>query len=186
MRATGSFRYNPTPHCRASGLAHNAKSIAKEGVWYFNFEYPIEQERGLDFHEDFFCPFMLKFDLKAGEPAKVIASTLAHRAAGCASSRRRDARRACRQTRCVAAADQFIVRRGQFQSVIAGYPWFADWGRDTMIALPGLTLATGRFSIARDILLAFAGALDQGMLPNRFTDSAHSRIQHRRCHALVF
>ncbi len=56
--------------------------------------------------------------------------------------------------------------------MIAGYPWFADWGRDTMIALPGLTLATGRFSIARDILLAFAGALDQGMLPNRFTDSA--------------
>ena len=55
--------------------------------------------------------------------------------------------------------------------MIAGYPWFADWGRDTMIALPGLTLATGEFNVARDILLAFAGALDQGMLPNRFTDS---------------
>ncbi len=147
-------------------FGHNAKAIDKQGVWYFNFEYPIERERGLDFHEDLFCPFVLRFDLKAGEPATVIASTLAHRVDDAVT------RREAAADPLHAAADQFIVRRGQFQSVIAGYPWFADWGRDTMIALPGLTLATGRFSTARDILLAFAGALDQGMLPNRFTDSA--------------
>jgi glycogen debranching enzyme len=147
-------------------FGHNAKAIAKEGVWYFNFEYPMEKERGLDFHEDLFCPFVLKFDMKSGEPATVVASTLAHHAKDVLPPR------PVAPDPLHAAADQFIVRRGRFQSVIAGYPWFADWGRDTMIALPGLTLVPGRFSIARDILLAFAGALDQGMLPNRFTDSA--------------
>ena len=70
----------------------------------------------------------------------------------------------------VAAADQFIVQRGKLNSVIAGYHWFSDWGRDTMIALPGLTLATGRPEIARNILDAFAKSMDQGMLPNRFPD----------------
>ena len=156
----------PYPSLPRLWFAHNANAIAKESAWYFNFEYPIERERGLDFHEDLFCPFVFKFDMKAEEPATVIASTLAHRVVDAVPEPHAPA------DPLLVAADQFIVRRGQFHSVIAGYPWFADWGRDTMIALPGLTLATGRFDTARDILLAFAGALDQGMLPNRFTDSA--------------
>jgi predicted glycogen debranching enzyme len=88
----------------------------------------------------------------------------------------------------VLAADQFIVRRAlppegdasggkgvaepDGRTVIAGYHWFADWGRDTMIALPGLTLATGRADVARQILLAFARYVDGGMLPNNFPDAA--------------
>ena len=72
------------------------------------------------------------------------------------------------------AADQFIVQRADLKTVIAGYPWFSDWGRDTMIALPGLTLVTGRFEIARDILLAFAHSVDRGMLPNRFPDAGEA------------
>lgn len=76
----------------------------------------------------------------------------------------------------VRASDQFIVRRTRDDgapghTVIAGYPWFGDWGRDTMIALPGLTLATGRYDVARDILLTFARYVDAGMVPNRFPDS---------------
>src|SRR5262249_48093335 len=67
----------------------------------------------------------------------------------------------------VVAADQFIVQRGKESTVIAGYHWFSDWGRDTMIALPGLTLATNRTDVARDILLAFARLVDRGMLPTR-------------------
>ena len=71
------------------------------------------------------------------------------------------------------AADQFLVRRGERDTtVIAGYPWFTDWGRDTMISLPGLCLATGRHEEARGILRAFAAAVDRGMLPNRFQDRA--------------
>jgi predicted glycogen debranching enzyme len=57
------------------------------------------------------------------------------------------------------------------RSIIAGYHWFGDWGRDTMIALPGLTLATGRSDLAREILLAFANYVDGGMLPNNFPDA---------------
>ncbi len=75
-----------------------------------------------------------------------------------------------------AAADQFIVQRtiaqrGNLKTVIAGYHWFSDWGRDTMISLPGLTLVTKRYEIARDILLAFAAVESQGMLPNCFPDA---------------
>ncbi len=72
------------------------------------------------------------------------------------------------------AADQFLVRRGEGSTVIAGYHWFTDWGRDTMISLPGLTLVTGRFDIARSILLEFSKHVSQGMLPNRFPDKGET------------
>ena len=77
------------------------------------------------------------------------------------------------------AADQFIVRRSlpgepEGRSVIAGYPWFSDWGRDTMISLPGLTLATGRPELAARILRTFARFVDRGMLPNRFPDEGQA------------
>jgi predicted glycogen debranching enzyme len=75
----------------------------------------------------------------------------------------------------VLAADQFVVRRSlpgdvEGRSIIAGYPWFGDWGRDTMISLPGLTLVTGRPEVGARILRTFAHYVDQGMLPNRFPD----------------
>jgi predicted glycogen debranching enzyme len=72
------------------------------------------------------------------------------------------------------AADQFIVRRGEGHTVLAGYPWFSDWGRDTMIALPGLTIAADRPEIAASILHTFAQFVDQGMLPNRFPDEGET------------
>jgi predicted glycogen debranching enzyme len=73
-----------------------------------------------------------------------------------------------------AAADAYIVRRGSGRTIIAGYPWFTDWGRDTFISMRGLCLATGRVEHARDILLQWSGAVSQGMLPNRFTDSGEA------------
>src|SRR5881227_541962 len=77
----------------------------------------------------------------------------------------------------ILAADQFIVKRSLAEeadgrSIIAGYHWFGDWGRDTMIALPGLTLTTGRPEIARKILFTFARYVDAGMLPNNFPDAS--------------
>lgn len=153
-------------------FAHNAASLRKEGYWYFNFQYPVEQERGLESLEDLYCPFVLKFDLQAGKSSVIVASTVVHDAAELPVLHSAEiARRAGQIDPLVAAAEQFIVARGAHKTVIAGYPWFTDWGRDTMIALPGLTLATGRFDDARDILLAFAAAIDQGMLPNSFTDA---------------
>lgn len=151
-------------------LAHNATGLRKEGFWYFNFEYPVERERGLESHEDLYCPFALSFTIRPDQAAVVIASTAPHQAAEAEALKAAEiARRTPLSDPLTAAAEQFIVRRGDLHTVIAGYPWFTDWGRDTMIALPGLTLATGRFDIARDILLAFVQVLDQGMLPNSFT-----------------
>src|SRR5205085_91951 len=70
----------------------------------------------------------------------------------------------------VLASDAFIVKRGEGRTVIAGYPWFSDWGRDTMIALPGLALETRRPEIAKSILLEFSKHISDGMIPNRFPD----------------
>jgi predicted glycogen debranching enzyme len=153
-------------------VAHNAKVMAAEGEWYFNFEYPVERERGLDCQEDLYCPCRLEFDVAAEASAVVIASTLSHKASDAAALKAGEIqRRADSSTLLRAAASQFLVKRGELRTVIAGYPWFTDWGRDTMIALPGLTLATGRLDVARDILLEFAGCVDQGMLPNAFPDA---------------
>lgn len=161
-------------------LTHNAQRVEKTGQWYRNFEYAIEQERGFDFQEDLFQPFSLKFDLQ--EDAIVLVSTEAQQLSDALSFRMTEiARREALimqadakddfTKQLVVAADQFIVRRGEGQTVIAGYPWFSDWGRDTMIALNGLTLATNREEIARSILLEFSNHLSQGMLPNRFPDA---------------
>jgi predicted glycogen debranching enzyme len=81
----------------------------------------------------------------------------------------------------VLAADQFVVQRPfdgdpEGRSIIAGYHWFEDWGRDTMISLPGLTLVTGRPEVARKILLTFAAAVSQGMLPNRFPEDGSEPV----------
>src|SRR5882672_2750118 len=163
-------------------LAHNAVELRKTGDWYRNFEYDVERERGLDFSEDLFNPLVLRFDLSLRTQASVIVSTEPREVANV------DEYRQAAITRhrnvlvsspiedtfaqaLAAAADQYIVSRGDQKTVIAGYHWFGDWGRDTMIALPGLTLPTGNFDVARNILRTFAKQVNQGMLPNRFPDA---------------
>ena len=147
--------------------------------WYYRFEYPIEQERGLEFHEDLFTPGAFTVTLEPNSPLAVIASTENPRGRDGLALAAREQRRRERliertplDRRLTLAADQFIVRRGtDRRTVIAGYHWFTDWGRDTMISLPGLCLATHRFDDARRILLAFAESVSDGMLPNRFPDA---------------
>jgi predicted glycogen debranching enzyme len=166
-------------------FGHNADALEESGNWYYGFEYVKELERGLDAHEDLFNPFVLRFKLHAGATATVIASTQPRNAGEETELREDEIRRRedvvsrapsddalIRQL--TAAADQFLVQRGDLNSVIAGYHWFADWGRDTMIALPGLTLIPDRPDIARNILAAFAASVSQGMLPNRFPDAGET------------
>jgi predicted glycogen debranching enzyme len=166
-------------------LAHTAAGVQPVSDWYRNFEYSAEQERGLDFREDLFCPAMMTFDLRQYSRPALIASTEAHEAKAAPRLRAAEIERRRQivaaapagdgfvQT-MVLAADQFLVGRGTESTVIAGYHWFSDWGRDTMIALPGLTLSTGRCDAARSILLAFAESADCGMLPNRFPDAGEA------------
>jgi len=162
-------------------LAHNSTAVESHSDWYRQFFYTIEAERGLDTTEDLFNPAIFTFDIGQTQPAIVIASTEPQRVAN--AGRVRKAEIARRQQiaasapiddpmarQLALAADQFIARRGDGHTVIAGYPWFTDWGRDTMIALAGLTLPTGRAEIAKGILREFAGHVDRGMIPNRFPD----------------
>lgn len=177
----GQADITPYPGLPSLYLAHNAASATQAFEWYRNFEYEQERRRGLDFREDLYHPLTLIFDLSSSQSAIVVASTEPHSASEAAELE--DSERSRRQTilsfapfrdpfveQLTQAADQFIVKRGSGKSVIAGYHWFGDWGRDTMIALPGLTLVTQRFDVAREILLAFAEHVDRGMLPNNFLD----------------
>ena len=166
-------------------VAHNGAQIEKTGLWYRSFELDRERERGLDFVEDLFQPYELRFDLMTNPKADLIAST-EQRDARCVSEYR--GTEVARRRKILAsapadddfvraltvAAEQFIVKRGEQKTVIAGYPWFSDWGRDTMISLPGSTLPTGNFDVARSILKTFAEHVDQGMLPNRFPDAGEA------------
>ncbi len=148
--------------------------------WYYNFLYEAERERGLDCQEDLAAPGVLSWDLADGKAALLL-TTGEHASTELPAvvkpvellNRFREAelkRREHFSSPLQKAADDYIVRRGRAKTVIAGYPWFTDWGRDTFIALRGLCLATGRLEDASDILLAWADSVSEGMLPNRFPD----------------
>jgi predicted glycogen debranching enzyme len=176
-------------------LASSRGEYRAADAWYWNFLHREEAARGLDALEDLWVPgsfsarlevgtpFFFTATAETGEPAagdEVLASLLA-RAGGLLAALPQSAP-AWVQALAI-ASDQFIVRRGELggghggegrtagSTVIAGYPWFADWGRDTMIALPGLTTTLGRFDSAAGILRSWARFVDRGMLPNRFPDS---------------
>lgn len=176
-----SFRmYDGVPelYIRAPGA-----SFRGSADWYYNFIYDAENARGLDDREDLFTPGVLRVELRRGELLAIIGTI--DRATASRDGREMIMREADRRhtliaqktpgvplvERLVMAADQFVVRRGEKgRTVIAGYHWFGDWGRDTMIALPGLCLTTGRHDDAKAILREFASVVSEGMLPNRFPD----------------
>jgi predicted glycogen debranching enzyme len=154
--------------------------------WHWGFRLRAESARGLGDREDLFVPGTLRVSVRPGETVTLRASTELEAPADAAFAMLADRHR---QEELLAAAgvahepewirqlalaaDQFVVRRGAAgggRTVIAGYPWFSDWGRDTMIALPGLATATARHDVARDVLRTFAGFVSEGMLPNRFPD----------------
>ena len=175
----GLTTFRPYQDLPSLHLAHDPAGIDANGFWYHNFQYAIEQERGLDFAEDLFNPCTLTFELNSRTKVSIIASTAKHDAHEADAYRKAEVeRRSAKQTGLVTlltrAADQFIVSRERGETVIAGYHWFADWGRDTMIALPGLTLVNGRWNVAKDILTEFSKHVDQGMLPNRFPDAGEA------------
>ncbi len=158
--------------------------------WHYGFDLAAERRRGLDCCEDHLHAATFHFAIEPGQSLTLIASTDKNpQLNGDAAL---EARRTYDQevlekwskadespdwiNHLVLAADQFIVSRPlpeepEGKTIIAGYPWFSDWGRDTMIALPGLTICTGRSEIARSILRTFARYVDRGMLPNRFPDA---------------
>jgi predicted glycogen debranching enzyme len=163
--------------------------VSPQAVWYRNFFWWQEHERGMDALSDNLYVAEFQVSLRAGETLTLVASTdpqpdldgeSAH-AEKVAYERQLIDQSQVSQgpdwiRQLVLAADQFIVRRALPDqpdgcTILAGYHWFGDWGRDTMISLPGLTLVTGRFEEAAQILRTYARSVDRGMLPNRFPDS---------------
>ena len=160
-------------------------SYTQQPEWYRNFLYEEERVRGLDDTEDLASPGTFTFDLT--DMAVMVLST-GDRAAGAVSQQasagdeaagvvamvttlhERERTRRVFPSALHRAAETFLVRRGAGKTILAGYPWFTDWGRDTFIALRGLCVSTGRLADARDILVGWSRVVSQGMLPNRFPD----------------
>jgi predicted glycogen debranching enzyme len=171
-------RWQPYPGVPGAVATSNGRYV-HEPDWYRNFLYVEERARGLDAVEDLAAPGVFHFDLGVDEAVLLLAvdgveaqaegtRRLVPRARELRAAERR--RRARFATRLERSADAYVVARGDGRTIVAGYPWFTDWGRDTFIALRGLCLATGRLADARAILLAWAGTVSEGMLPNRFPD----------------
>jgi predicted glycogen debranching enzyme len=175
-------------HCAASDGAPAASvyfrhgSFREEPMWYRRFEYLQELARGLPHLEDAYAPFVVELELARDKDAELIfTGELLAPPSGALLEREELERREKLGAslpkddepgrRLAAAADAFLVTgTGGRHSVIAGYPWFTDWGRDTMIALPGLALVTGKVELAGLVLRDFAAHLKDGLLPNRFPD----------------
>jgi predicted glycogen debranching enzyme len=151
-----------------------------EPDWYRNFDYSEERARGLDATEDLASPGVFHWNLSDHDALWLLASGTGAETSpsgqgtietNYAALREREQERRNRMpSRLHRAADVYLVRRGEGRTIVAGYPWFTDWGRDTFIALRGLCLATERLDDARAILLEWADAVSEGMLPNRFPD----------------
>lgn len=149
-------------------LSHPGAMRSPVAGWYYRFEHEREIERGLDPRDDLFCPCELTYSLGAGESAAIAASigepsiqTIpeATDSAGIALSKRLSE-----------AASKFLVKTAVRTTILAGYPWFSDWGRDTMIAVPGICLQTGHEGAARNILRDYASQMRNGLIPNRFVE----------------
>jgi predicted glycogen debranching enzyme len=180
--------YEGAPDIYISVPGSTYQSVNK---WYFKFNYLQEKYRGLDYQEDLFNHGLFNVNLKDGDALNIIISTedptgknpdtLFEKEKNRKSSLLKGvSENVLRQM--ILAADQFIVKREvpaesesavpvALKTVIAGYHWFTDWGRDTMISIPGLCLQTNRYEDAKKILAVFAKSVSMGMLPNRFKDS---------------
>ena len=170
----GNVTWRPYPGVPAA-TALTDGTYRHDPVWLDNVLYIVERERGLPDTEDVASPGVFAFDL-AARPATMVlragdgrATDAARHAADLAKLEKK--RRKRFGSTLARAASCYAVARGDGQTIVAGFPWFTDWGRDTFIAMRGLLLATGRLAEARAVLLGWAAAVDGGMLPNRFPDT---------------
>jgi len=190
MAVTDGLRIDAHPGARPYRVLCARATCDLRGDWYWNFRHRLDGERGLGSTEDLYCPGTFTADCSVGATINLVCTAEAgavnapavalsadqHRRAGLLLPVIREPGWVRQLT---LAADQFIVSDpgvggsgtgGSRATVIAGYPWFGAWGRDTMIALPGLTLRTGRSEVAGRVLRTFRGYLLDGLLPNRLPE----------------
>ena len=188
---TENESFNFTPHFLAHGAMWQPYpdlppiTIISNGSythtpdWYRNFRYDEDEMRGYPGVEDLANPGVFRFELSEAQSAIMIASADSDIAPHLPFSDSFDTIRSTELRRrsfpddtehLELNAQNYLVRRGSGSSIIAGYPWFSDWGRDTLISMRGLTISLGRYDEATAILLAWAGEISEGMLPNTFSD----------------
>lgn len=167
----------------------DGKFTELDDTWFYNMDYAVERERGLSSTEDHYIPGYYDVEIKPLEEKCITFVATVEK-----SINHRDGQKIIEKEkkrlkklidkagykdelakRLVLAADSFIVHRESTnaKTIIAGYPWFTDWGRDTMIALTGLTLSTRRFEDAKEILYTFSKYVKDGLIPNMFPDAGH-------------
>jgi predicted glycogen debranching enzyme len=160
-------------------IIHGGGALVRDGGWYYRAEYDDERERGLDFTEDLYRLGAIPLAVAPDAPGWIVATLDGGAWDAAAVDAAEAAERARREqvgddpllARLGSAADAFLVRRADgTPTIIAGYPWFTDWGRDTMISLPGLLVARGRLDDARRVISGFLRHVDRGLIPNRFPD----------------
>lgn len=211
--ADGSALVVSLPNACQLQLAAEGGSLQPQAETVRGFQLPVEAERGLPDEDAHTCIGVAQFSLQGQGWKGLRAALVQNTSADPTPPRLFDSlqlqlklqrqllSQACHAhplleqapdwiRQLVLAADSFLFTRPvdahtEGRSVIAGYPWFGDWGRDTMIALPGLTLACGRAELARDILLTFARYLDQGMLPNLFPGNG-DRVEYNTVDAALW
>ena len=166
-------------------------TFAPDPQWWYRFHYRADFARGQGEREDLYSPGTFTFPLGDGQSVQFNASldepilpefepTLRRRQARLAALAAAVGEHADETTRRLAvASDAFVVQRSfpanpPSATIVAGYHWFADWGRDAFIALPGLLLETGRFDLARQVFGTFVRYISEGMIPNCFDDYAAS------------
>jgi len=138
--------------------------------WYLGVEYPEEQKRGYDFSEDLFCPGFFEVKAKKGDIIVFSASTKEEKTAGLeqkfsktvSGKIHRDSFKNCLRN----AAQQFVEKRDGKTLIIAGYPWFGGWGRDTFIALPGIALARHKLALYKEVLNTQSERIKNGLFHN--------------------
>jgi predicted glycogen debranching enzyme len=188
------WRVQATPDAPVLRLIAPSATWSAAGWWHERVTLEREIERGFPGEEDLYCPALATLTLsRPGQSAAFVATIeddepeeaprvldeiARHQDALVRAAGRVAENETGRDLVC--AADQFVVRMPESDgakkrtTILAGYPWFTDWGRDTMIALPGLCLTTGRADMAREILESFAGVVSEGMIPNRFPDQGET------------
>jgi predicted glycogen debranching enzyme len=173
MISGGNVAWRPYPDLPATAALTNG-DYTHQPVWYYNFLYSVERDRGLDHIEDLASPGAFTWDLSVGDAVLILRSGdgLVARAAPYAMQlAQAELLRRDRHSGALSLpAESYLVDRGHGRTLLAGFPWFTDWGRDTFIAMRGLVITTSKLADAEAILVEWAHTVSEGMLPNRFPD----------------
>ncbi|HEX5646520.1 MAG TPA: amylo-alpha-1,6-glucosidase [Nitrospira sp.] len=174
----GWVSWQPYPDVPSVQAIH-AGRYRHEPDWFRHVRFPVERQRGLEDEEDWWSPGEFRFEVGAGNEGTLVLTSeaidtlnVAAVVEGEGARRRRRGQTAPGRDPLAGtlwcATDSYLSARDAGQTVVAGYPWFTDWGRDTFMALPGLCLVTGRHDTAWRVIESYCAHVSEGMVPNRF------------------